>query len=512
MKRRAVISVSDKTGVVEFARGLVDEGWEVISTGGTARVLREAGVSVSEVSDVTRFPECLDGRVKTLHPALLAGMLAKPTPEHEKTLQDLGFERVDLVAVNLYPFVATVSRSGVTLEEAIENVDIGGPTMVRAAAKNYERVTVIVDPADYGPVLDEIRTLKETSLTTRRRLMAKAFAMTAAYDGAVAAHFARMDSGDTLPPVFVAGGVKARDLRYGENPHQKAAIYLPPGPAEGLLGADQRQGKALSFNNLVDMEAAWALVREFDAPAVAIIKHTNPCGAAIDRGCVAAAYEKALATDPLSAFGGIVACNREVDEALASRMAEHFYEVVLAPSLTPGALEVLQAKKNLRVIEMGGAFFEPFPSLLIKQVSGGFLVQEADPRADELRSSHVVTRRAPTEDEWEALDFAWRVTKHVKSNAIVFARADRTAAIGAGQMSRVDSARLAVLKALGDLKGTVVGSDAFFPFPDGVEVVAEAGATAIAQPGGSLRDEQVIETCNRLGLAMVFTGRRHFRH
>lgn len=512
MKKRAVISVSDKTGVVHFARGLVEAGWEVVSTGGTARALREAGLPVVEVSEVTRFPECLDGRVKTLHPALLAGVLARETPAHLATLSDLGIAPVHLVAVNLYPFVATVSRPEVTLEEAIENVDIGGPTMIRAAAKNHERVTVVVDPADYGAVLEEIRQHGDTTIETRRRLMLKVFAMTAAYDAAVAAHFARAFFGEVLPPVFVAGGVKTRDLRYGENPHQKAAVYLPPGLTTGLLGADQRQGKALSYNNLVDMEAAWALVREFEAPAVAIIKHTNPCGVGMDADSLAAAYEKALATDPVSAFGGIVACNREVDEALASRMAAHFYEVVLAPRVTPAALQVFETKKNLRVMEMGEAFFEPFPTLVARQVSGGFLVQEADPPATEVRSGRVVTARAPTEDEWAGLDFAWRVTKHVKSNAIVFARADRTVAIGAGQMSRVDSARLAVMKAQGDLKGTVVGSDAFFPFPDGVEVVAEAGATAVAQPGGSLRDEQVIEACNRLGLAMVFTGRRHFRH
>jgi len=512
MKRRAVLSVSDKTGVVEFAKGLVEAGFEVVSTGGTARALRDAGCPVTEVSEVTGFPECLDGRVKTLHPALLAGVLARPTEEHRRTLQDLRIAPVDLVAVNLYPFVQTVSRPGVPEAEAIENVDIGGPTMIRAAAKNFERVTVIVDPADYGPVLAEIRERGDTSLETRRALMVKVFAMTAAYDAAVAAHFSGRGPADSMPPVFVIGGVKTRDLRYGENPHQRAAVYLPPGPASGLLGADQRQGKALSYNNLVDMEAAWGLIREFDSPAVAIIKHTNPCGVARDAGSLAAAYEGALATDPTSAFGGIVALNREVDEALARRMTEHFYEVVIAPAVSPAALSVFQSKKNLRVMEMGDAFFEPLPNLLARQVSGGFLVQEADPPATELRAGRVVTRRAPTEAEWEALDFAWRVTKHVKSNAIVFAWANRTAAIGAGQMSRVDSARLAVMKSGGNLKGTVVGSDAFFPFPDGVEVIAEAGATAVAQPGGSMRDEAVIEAADRLGLAMVFTGRRHFRH
>ncbi|HOU54182.1 MAG TPA: bifunctional phosphoribosylaminoimidazolecarboxamide formyltransferase/IMP cyclohydrolase [Myxococcota bacterium] len=510
--RRAIVSVSDKTGVVEFCDGLVQAGFEVVSTGGTARALREAGVPVREVSEVTGFPECLDGRVKTLHPAVMGGILARGTPEDQTTLQQLGIGPVDLVAVNLYPFQATIARPDVTIEEAIEQIDIGGPSMIRAAAKNHARVTVVVDPGDYGAVLQEIRDLGDTTPETRRRLMVKVFTHTALYDAAVAGFFGGGQEG--LPEVFLAGGRKAVDLRYGENPHQRAAVYLPDRPS-GILGAMQRQGKVLSYNNLVDMEAAWQLVREFDGPAVAIIKHTNPSGAGVDRESLAQAYEKALATDPVSAFGGIVALNREVDEALARRLAEHFYEVVLAPRMSAGALEVLAARKNLRVMEMGDGFFDPLPRLVAKDLSGGLLVQETDPRADEVREGRVVTRRAPEEGEWAALEMAWKVCKHVKSNAIVFARADRTAAIGAGQMSRVDSARLAGVKAADrgvPLEGTAVGSDAFFPFPDGLEEVARLGATAVAQPGGSVKDAEVIAAADRLGIAMVFTGRRHFRH
>lgn len=511
MKRRAIISVSDKTGVTDFARGLVDLGFEVVSTGGTARALKDVGVEVTDVSTVTGFPECLDGRVKTLHPNLLAGVLARDTPEHKKTLEDMGIAEVEVIAVNLYPFVETISKPDVTEAEAVENIDIGGPTMIRAAAKNFERVTVITDSADYGPVLEELKEKGTTSGETRRRLMVKVFASTAAYDAAVAGHLGKGEDGN-LPDVFVMAGLKARDLRYGENPHQKAAVYLPPGPTRGIVGAMQRQGKALSYNNLVDMEAAWALIREFEPPAVAIIKHTNPCGCGVHDESLNEAYEKALSTDPVSAFGGIVALNREVGEDLATRMCEHFFEVVIAPKVSPAALEVFAKKKNLRIMELGEAFFEDFPAMYGKQVSGGILVQEQDPVADEVRNAKVVTKREPTDEEWAGLEMAWRVTKHVKSNAIVFCWKDRTAAIGAGQMSRVDSAKLAVMKSQQDLKGTVAGSDAFFPFPDGLEEIAQAGATAVAQPGGSIRDQQVIEAADKLGLAMVFTGKRHFRH
>ncbi|MBP7380776.1 bifunctional phosphoribosylaminoimidazolecarboxamide formyltransferase/IMP cyclohydrolase [Myxococcota bacterium] len=513
--KRAVISVSDKTGVEEFARGLVDLGFQIISTGGTAKSLREAGLQVTDVSEVTGFPECLEGRVKTLHPNVMAGILARNTPEHVKTISELGIDMIDLVAVNLYPFQQTIARAGVTEAEAIEKIDIGGPSMIRAAAKNSDRVTVLVDPADYGPVLEELRATGATSDATRRRLMVKVFAMTAAYDMAVASHFGAVEG--ALPDVAFAGGVKYAQLRYGENGHQRAAVYVPAGTVpKGMIGARQLQGKELSYNNYVDMEAAWALVREFDdRPAVSIIKHTNPAGFAWDPDHLRDAYEKALATDPVSAFGGIVALNREVDEALAERLNEHFYEVIICPTLTEGARQFFAKKKNLRVMEMGDDFFQPMPTLVFKQVSGGMLVQDNDPPADEVKGARVVTKRAPTKEEWDALECAWKVAKHVKSNAIVFCFNDRTGAVGAGQMSRVDSARLAVMKAVDrkiDIRGTVVGSDAFFPFADGVEEIAAAGATAIAQPGGSIRDQEVIDAADRLGLAMVFTGTRHFRH
>lgn len=507
MRRRAILSVYDKRGVVDFARGLSELGFEIVSTGGTARVLRDASIEVLDVSAVTGFPECLDGRVKTLHPGVLAGVLA--ADKHVAELRELGIEQIELVAVNLYPFEETVARPMVTEEEAIENIDIGGPTMIRAAAKNADRVTVIVDPEDYTPVLEELREHGSTSLATRKRLRAKVFSLTAAYDAAIARWLTREES---FPEFYVMSGVKVYDLRYGENPHQRAAVYQVQGLGNGIFGAVKHQGKPLSYNNLVDMDAAWVLVREFEQPAVAIIKHANPCGVGRDASDIVAAYEKALATDPVSAFGGIVAANREIDEALARRMCEHFYEVVVAPSITPNALETFASKKNLRVMEMGDEFFRPLPNILFRSVSGGFLLQDADPIADEARSARVVTARAPTQAEWEAMDFAWRVAKHVKSNAIVFVRADATAAIGAGQMSRVDSVKLAVAKARCDLTGTVVGSDAFFPFPDGVEEIAKAGATAIVQPGGSIRDSEVIAMADKHGLAMVFTDRRHFKH
>lgn len=512
--KRAIMSVSDKTGLVDFAKGLLDAGFEIISTGGTSRTLREAGVNVTDVSDVTGFPECLDGRVKTLHPKVLAGVLARDTEEDRKTLAELDITMVDLVVVNLYPFVQTISKPGVTEAEAIENIDIGGPTMIRAAAKNSDRVTVVVDPADYATVLTELKN-GGTTQETKRRLMIKVFAMTAAYDTAVAGHFGAVEG--ELPSVALVGGTLLHTLRYGENSHQAAGIYVPTGVApKGLLGAEQIQGKELSYNNLVDMDAAWVLVREFDdMPAVSIIKHTNPAGCGRDATSPRQAYEKALATDPVSAFGGIVACNREVDADLAVRMNEHFYEVIICPSLTQEAREVLAKKKNLRVMVLGQNFFAPIEQLAFKQVSGGVLVQTADPLVTELRQSQVVTKRAPTPEEWDALEFAWKVSKHVKSNAIVFANKDGTAAVGAGQMSRVDSAQLAAMKAADRgivLEGTAVGSDAFFPFPDGVEAIAKAGATSVAQPGGSIKDVDVIATADRLGMAMVFTGRRHFRH
>jgi len=506
--KRALLSVSDKTGLVDFARGLVALDFELVSTGGTSRALREAGVAVTDVSDVTGFPECLEGRVKTLHPGVLAGVLAKGTPEHLKTLDELHIGRVDLVAVNLYPFQATVARHGVTEEDAIENIDVGGPTMIRAAAKNHERVTVLVDPADYGPVLEELRQGGDTTHATRRRLMIKVFAMTAAYDAAVAGHFASL-GGDALPSALFLGGVKAQELRYGENPHQKAAVYLPAGGhASGILGAMQRQGKALSFNNLVDMDAAWALVREFDNPAAAIIKHTNPCGCA-EQETLAEAYRKAYECDPVSAFGGVLGFNRPVDEETAQEIVKTFIEAIVAPDVTPGARTILAAKKNLRVVKVD---FGWRPAPVLRTISGGWLLQTPDDATLDRARTRVVTERAPSQAEWEALEFAWKVVKHVKSNAIVYARAGQVVGVGAGQMSRVDSVKIGAMKAVLPLEGTVLASDAFFPFPDGVEEAARHGVTAVIQPGGSVRDEEVIAAANRLGLAMVFTGIRHFRH
>jgi phosphoribosylaminoimidazolecarboxamide formyltransferase/IMP cyclohydrolase len=510
MKRRAIISVYDKTGAVDFAKGLCKHGFEIVSTGGTAKALKEAGVEVLEVSQVTGFPECLDGRLKTLHPKLLGGILAKSSEEHMKTLEALEIAPVEIVAVNFYPFQKGQSLD---IDGAVELIDIGGPTMVRAAAKSYERVTVIVDPADYEVVLYEIEQNGKVSDATRQDLMVKAFCTTALYDAHIANEMARRFQGDSLPKVFLLGGFKWRDLRYGENPHQKAAVYIGGlASSLGLAQITKLQGKEMSYNNFIDAESAWLAVREFKDPACVIVKHTNPCGVGIDKESLKNAYEKALDTDPVSAFGGIVALNREVDEELARRISEHFYEVLLAPCVTEPALKVLSQKKNLRVLELKDAFFAPYEPFVARQISGGFLVQESDPIADDISEARVVTKRAPTPEEWRALDFVWRVTKHVKSNAIVFAREDRTLAIGAGQMSRVDSAKLAVMKANQNLDGSVVGSDAFFPFPDGVEVVARAGATAIAQPGGSIRDKEVIEVADKLGLAMVFTGKRHFRH
>jgi len=510
VKRRAIISVYNKTGAVEFARGLCKYGFEIVSTGGTAKTLKDAGIEVMEVSRLTGFSECLDGRLKTLHPKLLGGILAKATEEHMKTLELLEIAPIEIVAVNFYPF-----QKGQDLddESIVELIDIGGPTMVRAAAKSYERVTVIVDPADYGLVLREIEENGKVSEGTRKDLMVKAFCTTALYDANIATEMAKRFQGGALPKVFLLGGLKWRDLRYGENPHQKAAIYINDTTSSlGLAQITKLQGKEMSYNNFVDAESAWLAVREFSDPACVIVKHTNPCGVGIDKESLRKAYEKAFETDPVSAFGGIVAVNREVQEELARRISEHFYEVLLAPRISQDALKILAKKKNLRVLELGDAFFAPQEPYVARQISGGLLVQEADPIADDITRAQVVTKREPTPEEWRALDFVWRVTKHVKSNAIVFAREDRTIAIGAGQMSRVDSARLAVMKANQNLAGSVVGSDAFFPFPDGVEVVARAGATAIAQPGGSIRDKEVIETADRLGLAMVFTGKRHFRH
>jgi len=508
----ALISVSDKTGLDGFVRGLQDLGWKILSTGGTARALRTAGCEVLDVSEHTGFPEILGGRVKTLHPHVFAGILAAQSDEHQATLAEMGIPSIDLVVVNLYPFRETVARDDVDLGEAVEQIDIGGPSLLRAAAKNHFRVTVVVDPEDYPRVIDEIAA-GGTTESTRRDLAVKVYRHTAAYDAAIAAHLPRLMGADRPA---AAAGVAAELLtcsesllRYGENPHQWG-ILLRNEPASGLAGAAQIQGKALSYNNLGDATGAWRLVWDLPSPGVAVIKHANPCGVGLDDS-MAEAFLKARATDPVSAFGGVIAANREVDAAFAELVVEQFAEVVVAPGYDAAARGIFARKKNLRVLEA-----EPAAAggLVVRDVDGGFLIQAADSGwGGEERD--VATERRPTDAEERALELAWRVVKHVASNAIVVGAEDQILGIGAGQMSRVDAAKIAVAKAgeMGhDLAGCVAASDAFFPFPDGVEALSEAGVRAVIQPGGSIRDKDVVETCDRLGIAMVMTRRRHFRH
>jgi phosphoribosylaminoimidazolecarboxamide formyltransferase/IMP cyclohydrolase len=515
---RALVSVSDKSGLVDFARGLSAAGLEILSTGGTAKTLAEAGVPVREVSDFTGAPEVLDGRVKTLHPRVHGGILGRPTDKHRKEMQAAGFVPIDLVVVNLYPFRETVAR-GAPFEEVIENIDIGGPAMIRSAAKNHERVAVVVDPADYTRVLAEIEGSGEVSAATRYALARKAFAHTAAYDGAIASHLGRLASPEApladFPDTLHLSATLARALRYGENPHQKAAFYAIEGglgtEGKGLAKAEVIQGKELSYNNILDLDAAMRLCAEFTLPAAAIIKHNNPCGAAVAAEGVTEAYRRARDTDPVSAYGGIVAVNRQVDAALARDMSETFLECVIAPSYAPEALAVLAPKKNLRLLALDVSG-DVAGALELRSVAGGVLVQARDTAAASTAASKVVSKRAPSPEEVADLDFAWRVCKHVKSNAIVFASRGRTLGVGAGQMSRVDSVRIAVSKARSSLKGSVVASDAFFPFRDGVDEAAKAGAAAVIEPGGSVRDEECIAAANEHGMVMVFTGERHFRH
>ncbi len=513
---RALISVSDKTGVVDFAAGLVELGVEILSTGGTARLLRESGLEVRDVSEVTGFPEMLDGRVKTLHPKVHGGILAiRSNPEHQKQVAEHGIQFIDLVAVNLYPFEKTAAKPGVTLEELIENIDIGGPSMIRSAAKNFKDVTVLVDSADFSMVLRELRENRGSiSRETRARLARKAFATTAAYDGAISTTLQRWADGGALPERLHLNYRKRLDLRYGENPHQRAALYVDPAAGgRGLAAARQLQGKELSFNNLVDLEAAWRLVGEFDEPTTVIIKHTNPCGVG-SAATLAESYQRALEVDPVSAFGSVIALNRPLDAETAEVMSKLFVEAVVAPGYEPAALERLAEKKNLRLLHMLTAAGEE-EGLQLKAIGGGLLVQSPDTLGACPQDWKCVTERQPTESEMRGLIFAWRIVKHVKSNAIVYAREGVLVGVGAGQMSRVDSVRLGATKARElkhSLEGTVVASDAFFPFPDGVEEAAQAGASAFVQPGGSVRDKEVIEAANRLGLAMMFTSVRHFRH
>ncbi len=520
--QRALLSVTDKAGLVEFARQLASLGVELVSTGGTARAMRDAGLKVRDISDLTGFPEMMDGRVKTLHPKVHGGILhIRANEEHRAAVAEHGIEAIDMVVVNLYPFEQTAQKPGVSFGSLIENIDIGGPSMVRSAAKNFEDVAVLTSPADYEPIaLELVQNHGALSGETRWRLAKQAFAVTAAYDSAISQTLEKIvsrpshalsiefapESGAPFPQTLRIAYPKIADLRYGENPHQKAALY-GDGTGKGIAQARQLQGKELSYNNLVDLDACWELVHEFTAPAVAIIKHTNPCGVAI-AGSIAEAYRKALATDPVSAYGSVIGINREVDAGAAEEIAQLFVEAIAAPSFSEEAKERFRAKKNLRLLEVKHAQ----PSRVIKQVSGGLLLQDAD-RGRVIESElKVVTARPATESEMMALIFAWKVAKHVKSNAIVYARDGQTVGIGAGQMSRVDAAKFGAMKAVLPLANCVAASDAFFPFPDGLEVAVSAGATALIQPGGSMRDGEVIARANDLGVAMVLTGMRHFRH
>ncbi|MCR4403224.1 MAG: bifunctional phosphoribosylaminoimidazolecarboxamide formyltransferase/IMP cyclohydrolase [Firmicutes bacterium] len=529
--RRAIISVHDKTGVVEFAKALAELGYEIVSTGGTAAVLEEAGVPVTPVSTVTGFPEILGGRVKTLHPAVHAGILARRTPGHEGELRRLGIEFVDIVAVNLYPFVETVAKPGVTLEEAVENIDIGGPTMVRAAAKNFERVTVVTSPSRYAEVVAELESQGQVSLRTRMRLAAEAFRHTSEYDRAVTEFLGRTreeqglrGEGDkdgsgchgTLQDELWIRGAKVLDLRYGENPHQAAAFYALEGiEAAGLAAARQVQGKALSFNNILDADAALRIMREFSEPVAVVIKHTNPCGVAVAND-LANAYVRARDADSVSAFGSVVGLGGTVTADVAARLVETFVEVVLAWGVADEALPILATKPNLRVLVVPGApngSVGARAGIDVRWVDGGFLVQQADvPCEDEEHAVRVVTCRRPSVQEAKWLLHAMRVAKHVKSNAIVLWKDGATVGVGAGQMNRVGSVRIAAAQAGAHARGAVLASDAFFPFRDGIDEAARAGVTAIVQPGGSLRDKECIEAANEHGISMVFTGIRHFRH
>jgi phosphoribosylaminoimidazolecarboxamide formyltransferase/IMP cyclohydrolase len=519
---RALISVFDKTGIVEFAKRLAASHIEIVSTGGTSKLLREAGVAVRDVSDFTGWPEMLGGRVKTLHPKVHGGLLFRRNhPEDQKQAAEHGIAPIDLVVVNLYPFEATAAKAGLTAEELIENIDIGGPTMLRSAAKNFESVTVVSDPADYQRVAEELERSRETSLATRLDLARKVFATTARYDGMITTELERLSAGSghielvekpLLPERVHLALRRQQELRYGENPHQAAGLYVPAGrPPAGLAAAKQLQGKELSYNNFVDLEAARSLAAEFRQPAAVIMKHNNPCGAA-EQDTLLEAYRRALASDPVSAFGGVLAFNRSVDRATAEQVAKLFVECIAAPGFDEQARSVFAAKKNLRLLELPAGGLEPERELQLKRIFGGVLVQQPDLGEIQDTELRTVTQRVPTAEEMRTMRFAWKVSKHVKSNAIVFAREGATLGVGAGQMSRVDSVKIAVMKAQGPLAGSVVASDAFFPFPDGVEEAAKAGATAVIQPGGSVRDQDVIATADRLGLAMVFTGLRHFLH
>ncbi len=503
---RALLSVSDKSGLADFARGLVELGWSLVASGGTARVLREAGLPVSDVADVTGAPEMLGGRVKTLHPAIHAGILARAAEADMSELAAQGIQPIDLVACNLYPFQETVAQPDVSLAEAVEQIDIGGVTLLRAAAKNYDRVTVVCDPGDYAPVLAELRAQGAVSAESRQRLAVKAFAHTRDYDTAIEAYL-RQPSAPRLPQTLALSLPLAQEMRYGENPHQLAGLYAEPGV--GPLGGRLLQGKPLSYNNLLDLDAAWRAVLSFDQPTVVIVKHLSPCGiASAER--LAAAFPAALSSDPVSAFGGVIAANQDIDCATAKEIHGLFVEAIAAPGFSDDALDCFsQHKPNCRLVAIPQPVEERWE---VRSVAGGVLVQSVDQGDPPDVEWRVVSQRQPAGDEMATLRFGWKACRHVKSNAIVLARDSATVGIGGGLPSRVDAVKLAVAKAGERARGAVMASDAFFPFPDGVEVAAEAGVTAVVQPGGSIRDEAVIAAADRLGLAMVFTGVRHFRH
>lgn len=514
--KRALLSVTDKSGLAVFAQGLAALGVELISTGGTAKLLRAAGLNVLDVADVTGFPEMLDGRVKTIHPRIAAGVLAiRENHAHMQALIAHDIPLIDLLVVNLYDFAAAAGKPGVSIEELVENIDIGGPTMIRAAAKNHQDVGIVTDPADYEQVLSELNEHGGVlSLKTKWDLARKAYALTARYDAAITTRLAHIEIEDGryqdrpagLPKTLSIQVPSRQVLRYGENPHQQAALYAAG--QDGVANGEQLHGKELSYNNLVDLDAAWQLINEFSDPAAAIIKHTNPCGCA-ENGVLAEAYRCALEADPVSAFGGVLAFNREVDEETALEVSKLFVEAIAAPGFSAKALAILAAKKNLRLVRVrGGASGEP----VVKSITGGYLVQSADAATLDRALARIVTQRGPSVEEWQSLEFAWKVSKHVKSNAIVYAKAGQLIAAGAGQMSRVDAVKVGAMKAVLPLAGSVVASDAFFPFPDGLEAAVAHGVTAFIQPGGSVKDAEVIAAADRLGVAMVFTGIRHFRH
>jgi phosphoribosylaminoimidazolecarboxamide formyltransferase/IMP cyclohydrolase len=522
--QRALLSVFDKTGIVEFAGRLAALKIEILSTGGTAKLLREHNVPVKDVSEFTGWPEMLGGRVKTLHPKVHGGLLFRRNlPEDQRQAEEHGISPIDLVVVNLYPFEATAAKAYLPAEELIENIDIGGPTMLRSAAKNFESVTVITEPEDYDRVATELETSKDkdTSLATRLELARKVFATTSRYDGLIATNLERVAANGegleirpkpVLPDRYHLALRKKQELRYGENPHQAAALYVPAGQVpRGLAAAKQLQGKELSYNNYVDLEAARSTVAEFERPAAVIIKHNNPCGAA-EQDNLHDAYTQAFACDPVSAFGGVLAFNHIVDALTAEAVVKLFVECIVAPGFADRAQEIFAAKKNLRLLQLPQSGLDHDKELQLKRILGGMLVQQPDLGTLAGKELRVVTKRAPTGAELADLQFGWKICKHVKSNAIVFAKDRATMGVGAGQMSRVDSVKIAVMKAQRSLQGTVVASDAFFPFPDGVEEAAKAGATAVIQPGGSVKDPEVIATADKLGLAMVFTSMRHFLH